>query len=129
MLVSIRLRSNPQLLRASENSPSLTLGAKGDGVSQLQEALYDMGYTMTKSFARLKRADGIYGEETVAAVKAFQKANGLVIDGISGRKTLSLIDKLIAANPNLEAPDPLATAFDEASERAKPADFRKRAQW
>ena len=32
-------------------------------------------------------ADGSYGAETVSAVKAFQKANGLQQDGIIGPKT------------------------------------------
>lgn len=31
--------------------------------------------------------DGIFGRNTMAAVKAFQKANGLVVDGIVGPKT------------------------------------------
>jgi len=34
------------------------------------------------------RADGVYGAKTVAAVKAFQRANGLKADGIAGPQTL-----------------------------------------
>ena len=33
--------------------------------------------------------DGIYGKNTVAAVKLFQKKNGLTVDGIAGTKTLA----------------------------------------
>jgi spore cortex-lytic enzyme len=33
--------------------------------------------------------DGIYGSKTIAAVKKFQQANGLVADGIAGPKTLA----------------------------------------
>lgn len=35
--------------------------------------------------------DGIYGAKTKAAVKAFQKKNGLVVDGIVGPKTAAAI--------------------------------------
>lgn len=41
--------------------------------------------------------DGLYGDEIVSAVKAFQKANGLLDDGIIGEKTLAKIDELIKA--------------------------------
>ena len=32
--------------------------------------------------------DGIYGSQTLAAVKYFQRKNGLTVDGIAGTKTL-----------------------------------------
>ena len=32
--------------------------------------------------------DGIYGSQTVSAVKSFQKKNGLTVDGIAGTQTL-----------------------------------------
>ena len=32
--------------------------------------------------------DGIYGSQTLAAVKYFQRKNGLVVDGIAGKRTL-----------------------------------------
>ena len=32
--------------------------------------------------------DGIYGSQTLAAVKYFQRKNGLTVDGIAGKKTL-----------------------------------------
>jgi len=42
--------------------------------------------------------DGKYGNGTYAAVQAFQKANGLTVDGQAGTNTLAAIEKAI--NPN-----------------------------
>lgn len=61
---------------------TLRKGSKGAAVKELQELLLAHGYTLPKY-----GADGDYGDETVDAVKEFQKANGLEIDGICGPKT------------------------------------------
>ena len=57
-------------------------GSRGDEVKTIQEKLKRWGY-YTGS------VDGIYGTNTVAAVKKFQQKNGLTVDGIAGPKTLS----------------------------------------
>lgn len=41
--------------------------------------------------------DGVAGRQTIAAVKAFQKANGLVADGKYGKMTDEAVDRAIAA--------------------------------
>jgi len=56
-------------------------GCKGDDVRRLQQALKNLGYS------QIKYVDGIYGKQTYDAVRAFQKNNGLSVDGIAGRKT------------------------------------------
>ena len=56
----------------------------GDNVAQLQEALIKLGYLSGK-------ADGNYGDKTVEAVKAFQKANRLTADGSAGAETQSVL--------------------------------------
>jgi pyruvate/2-oxoglutarate dehydrogenase complex dihydrolipoamide acyltransferase (E2) component len=53
-------------------------GTTGEDVSYLQTKL---GIT----------ADGIFGRQTQAAVKAYQQASGLVVDGIVGPKTWASI--------------------------------------
>jgi peptidoglycan hydrolase-like protein with peptidoglycan-binding domain len=40
--------------------------------------------------------DGIYGPRTEAAVKYFQRANGLVADGIVGQKTWAALEAAVA---------------------------------
>ena len=57
-------------------------GSRGSEVSTIQEKLKRWGYYTGN-------VDGIYGSQTVAAVKKFQQKNGLTVDGIAGTKTLS----------------------------------------
>lgn len=57
-------------------------GSSGKEVTQIQTKLKRWGY-YTGSI------DGIYGSQTVAAVKYFQRKNGLSQDGIAGPKTLA----------------------------------------
>lgn len=56
-------------------------GSRGSEVRQIQTKLKNWGYYKGS-------VDGIYGSQTVAAVKSFQKKNGLTVDGIAGSKTL-----------------------------------------
>lgn len=63
---------------------SLKEGMNGDAVRALQKRLKALGYYTGT-------VDGDYGTGTVAAVTAFQKANGLNADGIAGTKTLNAL--------------------------------------
>ena len=58
----------------------LTVGAKGDDVSRLQQRLKDLGYLSGK-------VDGQFGGGTKRAVIAFQRRNGLTTDGVAGQDT------------------------------------------
>lgn len=57
-------------------------GSEGALVKEAQEILIRLGYNLG-----LAGADGIFGYKTEVAAKEFQKANGLVADGIIGNKT------------------------------------------
>lgn len=63
--------------------PTLKKGCKGEYVKKLQQRLRSLGYTVV--------CDGIFGDKTLAAVKAFQEDNGLVVDGIVGKKTWTVV--------------------------------------
>ena len=58
-------------------------GDRGDLVVQIQDCLVQLGY--------LDEITGVYDDATVAAVKAFQEANGLRADGKCGEMTLQVL--------------------------------------
>ena len=68
------------MLPAAVLAENLRYGSRGDKVKELQQKLKRWGY-YTGSI------DGIFGSGTQAAVKNFQKKNGLTADGIVGPKT------------------------------------------
>lgn len=59
-------------------------GSKGELVSYLQQCLTNKGY---RTFV-----DGIFGKNTLSNVKAFQRNNGLLADGIVGSKTWAKLE-------------------------------------
>ncbi len=98
---------------STETWPKLKKDSAGDAVAQLQEALIQLGYMSGK-------ADGNYGDKTVSAVKAFQKANGLTEDGTAGEETQKLLysgnaKKASAAAKATATPKPMATPKPESS--------------
>jgi peptidoglycan hydrolase-like protein with peptidoglycan-binding domain len=60
----------------------LRKGDRGDDVREMQEALMARGYDLGRW-----GADGIFGNQTLKALKAFQKDSGIKADGIVGRIT------------------------------------------
>lgn len=64
--------------------PTLKNGDRGDSVKALQILLNGFGYSCGT-------ADGIWGSKTLAAVKKFQRVNGLEQDGIVGNATWSAL--------------------------------------
>lgn len=77
----------------------------GDGISEsstdvekLQTALEKAGFTLTEF-----GADGKFGKETEAAVKAFQEAHGLIADGIVGPETLKKLKEVSGVTGKLSS--------------------------
>jgi len=68
----------------------LKLGSSGNSVKDLQQNLIKLGFSLGSP-----GADGDFGALTDKAVRAFQRANGLVIDGIAGAQTLEKISLLL----------------------------------
>jgi len=72
------------LLAVGVSAATFGRGSTGSTVRKIQTRLKNWGY-YTGS------VDGIYGEQTVRAVKLFQKKHGLAQDGICGPRTLAAI--------------------------------------
>jgi len=68
----------------SVNAAVYRQGSSGETVRQIQTNLKKWGYYSGA-------VDGIYGSRTTAAVKSFQKKNGLAVDGIVGVQTLAAL--------------------------------------
>ena len=110
-------------------STTLYNGSKGEDVRELQQALIDLGYLKGT-------ADGIFGNKTEIAVRKFQKANKLSVDGLAGLTTRELILKKsqskkvvsttapapVIAAPATPAPDTAVQAVsNDTVSTAKPA--------
>lgn len=63
---------------------SYKYGSRGSVIIEVQNRLQRWGYYNGSS-------DGIYGYETYLAIKGFQSANGLNVDGVAGNVTLSAL--------------------------------------
>ena len=65
------------------------------------QRLYDLGYYN-------KKADEKFGAGMLTAVKAFQKKNGLAVDGAVGKKSLAILfaDGVLDADDAIPTPDP-----------------------
>ena len=61
-------------------------GTQGTDVTELQEALMQLGYALPKY-----GADGDCGSETVNAIKLFQDDAGLEVDGEAGKETIAAL--------------------------------------
>lgn len=79
-----------------------------EGTKQLQQDLKALGYKVAP--------DGIGGNETIQAVKNFQRDNGLTTDGSPGTKTRAAMERKLKAlgvnKPKPPAPKPTQPAVD-----------------
>lgn len=91
---------------------TLQHGSQGDEVKTLQEYLNKNGANLT--------VDGVFGDNTLAAVKDYQQKNGLGVDGIVGNKTWGALlgnnasSYIPTAAPTI-APTPTAPEYDTST--------------
>ncbi|MDP2274471.1 MAG: peptidoglycan-binding protein [Archangium sp.] len=76
---------------SSGATPTLRQGARGAAVSNLQNRLRAHGYNVS--------VDGDFGPRTAAAVRSFQRAKGLGVDGVVGPNTWARLNGTPGAAP------------------------------
>lgn len=69
----------------------------GEDVKNVQEVLKQLGYDLSKY-----GSDGLIGSETTAAIKAFQQAKGLSVDGIVGPNTVKALQDAVGSTDKLK---------------------------
>lgn len=90
------------------------LGSRGNEVSAIQQELKDRGLYSGN-------VDGIYGSQTEAAVRRFQKQQGLSADGIAGPQTLKKLGITVGSIPQAnEANVNLLARIISAEARGEP---------
>lgn len=83
--------------------PVLRMGSSGSAVRDLQQRLLQAGYNPGP-------IDGIFGSQTDRAVRAYQQARGLSIDGIVGPQTWAALSggKSSTPSPGSWSPQPIS---------------------
>lgn len=79
---------SPAPVQPSTSHSTLRKGARGAEVKEMQEKLIQHGFSLPRY-----GADGDFGAETDSVLRAFQRANGLEVDGICGKQTWAALDK------------------------------------
>ncbi|WP_270179740.1 peptidoglycan-binding protein [Alkalihalobacillus sp. CinArs1] len=80
--------ASPVVSEAALGDQTLSYGEKHGDVVELQDVLSAKGYF------DYHKSTGYYGSITEGAVKQFQKAHGLAVDGIAGPNTFAAIEKV-----------------------------------
>ena len=94
----------------------LQKGSRGTEVTNLQKRLITLGWSSSS-------ADGIYGNNTVSAVKAFQAAVGYEQNGIASVELQTILFSAVAPYNNTATPEPTGTPVPTSSYQAlKPGD-------
>ncbi|MDR6989989.1 peptidoglycan-binding protein [Luteimonas sp. 3794] len=100
-------------------------GSRGRNVHDLQVALAGLGLTDAREIPL--QPDGVFGARTAEAVRAFQQAQGLDVDGIVGPATRGALERL-APHQSAAAPgapqnaSPFASPLDALLAAAKSGD-------
>ena len=79
--------SSPAPKTAAPTAVVLSPGSSGEAVSQLQQMLQQLGYSVSP--------DGQYGLSTTNAVRQFQADYGLKVDGVAGEDTQLLLSQMV----------------------------------
>ena len=93
---------------SSSSYASLTLGSQGQLVVDVQRALLDTGLVIEGG------ADGVYGQATARAVRAFQRVNGMTETGAMSERVAQLLDPESSAGTSTSS-RPASTSTNTSS--------------
>ena len=79
----MNLATAKKLFSENAGTYKVSQGVSGTDVTELQKRLKELGY--------LDNVTGYFGTDTDRAVREFQKANGLTVDGMVGRQTRDVL--------------------------------------
>lgn len=106
-----------------ENVIVIRAGSMGEVVRRLQARLQELGYYTS-------RLDGVYLTDDIEAVRAFQSANGLKVDGKAGYETQTALysDSAIRGNANIttDSSSALVSTLRYGSEGAEVTTLQNR---
>lgn len=103
----------------SASAALLRTGSRGTEVKSVQSTLKKMGYFTYPNVT------GYFGVYTTKAVKSFQKANGLKVDGIVGPKTQSVLLKKSTGSTGVK----VTTVSSVSSNKIGDLDWFKKVQY
>lgn len=102
-LRSQRFAGDEVLEACYDNERVLRRGDRGSAVEKIQDALIFLGFPVPRV-----GTSGIFGDETELAVRSYQEARGLKVDGVIGSETIESLDSEFAT----EAPEPPVLATE-----------------
>ncbi len=91
LLALVMLLSSLPLIAPAHAAVVLDVGSRGSNVTKVQKRLIQYGYLDGE-------ADGRYGEDTRAAVRLFQRRNGLTVDGRVGPDTAAALGVTLSSS-------------------------------
>lgn len=100
-LTASRFAGDLRLEAAFDDERHVRRGDHGDHVVRLQQALVEQGFQLPGA-----GVDGRFGPETEQAVRNYQAANGLQVDGIVGPRTMGALDRRTFV-PSIDWPNSL----------------------
>ena len=93
----------PTISITEDTAVTIQSGSRGSVVLSLQKRLSELGYYTS-------RLDGVYLADDITAVRAFQKANGLTVDGKAGYLTQKTLYSDTAIGGDMTTTSTTATA-------------------
>ena len=104
-LKSQRFTGDEVLEACYDNERVLHRGDSGPSVEKIQRALIFLGFPVSNV-----GANGFFGDETDLAVRSYQEARGLKVDGVVGSETIGSLDEEFYTGPPepsvVQAPEP-----------------------